>query len=125
MTGRELTVFERDRMRRDQRRTNEGFWRKLRKLRRHAHRIPFIDELLAAYYCAIDPATPLQAKAVLFGALAYFVLPVDLIPDFIPGIGYTDDAAVLAAAVRAAFVHVKDSHRDRARSAIAKFANPS
>ena len=122
MAGRELTVFERDKMRRDQHRTQEGFWR---KLRRHAHRIPFIDELLAAYYCAIDPATPLSAKAILFGALAYFVLPVDLIPDFIPGIGYTDDAAVLAAAMRTAFAHIKDSHRDRARSAIKKFSNPA
>jgi len=121
MSGRELTVFERDRMRRDQRRTERGFWR---KLRRHAGRIPFLDQLLAAYYCAVDPTTPLQAKAILYGALAYFVLPADLIPDFIPGIGYVDDAAVLAAAVRTVLTHIKDSHRDRARAAIARFANP-
>jgi uncharacterized membrane protein YkvA (DUF1232 family) len=121
MTGQELTLFQRDKMKRDRRRTERGFWR---KLRRHAGRIPFMDRLLAAYYCAIDPATPLQAKAILYGALAYFVLPVDLIPDFIVSFGYTDDAAVLAAAIRSILPHIKDGHRDRARAAIDRLARP-
>jgi len=115
MAGQELTVFQRDKMHRDQRRVEEGFWR---KVRRNAGRLPFIDQLLAAYFCAIDPKTPLQAKAILFGAIAYFVLPFDVIPDFIAGLGYTDDAAVLAAAVRSIFPHIKDDHRNRAKDAM-------
>ena len=64
--------------------------------KRVAAHIPFAEELLAAYYCAFDRDTPLQVKATLVGALAYFVLPVDAIPDVLPVIGFTDDAAVLA-----------------------------
>ena len=71
------------------------FWRKLRGV---VARIPFAEDLLAAYYCAFDRATPLHVKATLVGAIAYFVLPVDAIPDVLPVIGFTDDAAVLAAA---------------------------
>ena len=119
MTGRELTIFQRDKMKRDQQRTERGFWR---KLRRHAGRIPFMDQLLAAYYCAIDPKTPLQARAILYGALAYFILPIDIIPDFIAGFGYTDDAAILAAAIRSILPHIKDGHRDRAKTAIERLA---
>ncbi len=119
MAGQELTLFQRDKMKRDQRRTEESFWR---KLRRHAGRIPFADQLLAAYYCAIDPRTPLQARAILYGALAYFILPFDVIPDFIVGLGYTDDAAVLAAAIRSILPHIKDDHRARAKAAMHKLA---
>jgi uncharacterized membrane protein YkvA (DUF1232 family) len=119
MAGQELTLFQRDKMKRDQQRTEHGFWR---KLRRHAGRIPFMDQLLAAYYCAIDPKTPLQARAILYGALAYFILPFDVIPDFIAGFGYTDDAAVLAAAIRSILPHIKDDHRNRAKTAIEKLA---
>ncbi len=119
MAGQELTLFQRDKMKRDQRRTEQSFWR---KLRRHAGRIPFIDQLLAAYYCAIDPRTPLQARAILYGALAYFILPFDIIPDFIAGLGYTDDAAVLAAAIRSILPHIKDDHRDRAKAAMKKLS---
>jgi uncharacterized membrane protein YkvA (DUF1232 family) len=119
MAGQELTLFQRDKMKRDQRRTEQSFWR---KLRRHAGRIPFIDQLLAAYYCAIDPRTPLQARAILYGALAYFILPFDIIPDFIAGLGYTDDAAVLAAAIRSILPHIKDDHRERAKAAMKKLS---
>jgi uncharacterized membrane protein YkvA (DUF1232 family) len=121
MTGRDLTLHELETLRRDRRRTEDGFWR---KLRRYAGRIPFVDEALAAYYCAVDPATPLRVKAVLYGALAYFVLPVDIIPDWIAGLGFTDDAAVLAAAVRSVLPHIKDHHRDAARAAIARLTDP-
>jgi uncharacterized membrane protein YkvA (DUF1232 family) len=119
MAGQELTLFQRDKMKRDRKRTEESFWR---KLRRHAGRIPFADQLLAAYYCAIDPRTPLQARAILYGALAYFILPFDIIPDFIVGLGYTDDAAVLAAAIRSILPHIKDDHRTKAKAAMEKLA---
>ena len=91
------------------------FWRKLLKL---AARLPFAEDLAAAYFCAIDPVTPARVKGILIGALAYFVIPFDAIPDFIAGFGFTDDAAVLAMAVRLVSKHLKDSHYVRARAAL-------
>jgi len=93
-----------------------GFWR---KLRRGAARIPFVDEALSAYYAARDPATPTRVRGVLLGALAYFVMPVDFIPDFIAGLGFTDDATVLLLAAQTVSGHIKDAHRERAKKALA------
>jgi uncharacterized membrane protein YkvA (DUF1232 family) len=108
----EIAVSNPRKFERDRARVNDGFWPKLRRV---ARRIPFLNELLAAYYCTLDPKTPLQAKAVLMGALAYFVLPIDVIPDFIAGFGFTDDATVLYAAIRSVAAHIRDEHRQRAR----------
>jgi uncharacterized membrane protein YkvA (DUF1232 family) len=90
----------------------QRFWRKLRAL---AVRLPFAEDLLAAYYCAFDRQTPAHVKAVLVGAVAYFVLPADLIPDVLPVIGYTDDAAMLAGAIRLVAAHITPDHREAAR----------
>ena len=89
-----------------------GFWRKLRSV---AASLPFAEDLLAAHYCAFDRQTPVQVKAVLIGAIAYFVVPTDLVPDYIPMIGYTDDAAVLAAAVKLVASHITPDHREAAQ----------
>jgi uncharacterized membrane protein YkvA (DUF1232 family) len=88
------------------------FWR---KLKREAASIPFLEDLLTAHYCAFDHHTPLYVKAVLVGAMVYFVVPDDLIPDYIPVIGYADDAAVLAAAFKVVSSHIKPEHREAAR----------
>lgn len=90
----------------------ERFWR---KLRRFIGRLPFAEDLVAAYYCAIDPKTPIRVRAVLLAALAYFVLPTDIIPDFIAGVGFTDDATVLATAIGIVGGHIRERHRVRAR----------
>jgi uncharacterized membrane protein YkvA (DUF1232 family) len=94
-----------------------GFWRKLRRL---AARLPFAEDLLAAHICAFDRQTPLQVKAALIGALAYFVLPTDAIPDFLPALGYTDDAAVLAAAIKLVASHITTDHREAARRLLSR-----
>jgi uncharacterized membrane protein YkvA (DUF1232 family) len=93
----------------------EGFWRKLRRL---IGRIPFAEELAAAYFCAVDARTPARVRGVLLGALAYFVLPADFIPDWLAGLGFTDDASVLALAMGLVAGHVKERHRLRARKAL-------
>ncbi|MEL6284639.1 MAG: DUF1232 domain-containing protein [Pseudomonadota bacterium] len=85
------------------------------KLLKVAGRIPFADDLAAAYYAALDPATPVKAKAALFAALGYFVLPADALPDVIVGLGYTDDATVLATALGIVGAHVTEKHRRAAR----------
>ena len=102
---------------RDEARVRRGFWSKFRKV---ASRIPFTEDLLAAYYCAFDRTTPLQVKAALMGALAYFVLPADAIPDVLPLLGYADDAAVLATALRLVATHIRPEHREAARQALAR-----
>lgn len=91
----------------------------LPKLARALGRVPFAEDLLAAYYCAFDKATPVKAKGVLVGALAYFVLPIDLVPDFVLGLGFTDDLAVLLAAFNVVRTHVTEAHRQRARDTLA------
>jgi uncharacterized membrane protein YkvA (DUF1232 family) len=94
------------------------FWRKLRAVAAH---IPFAEDLLAAYYCAFDRATPLPVKASLIGAIAYFVLPFDAIPDLLPVLGFTDDAAVLATAIKLVASHIRPEHRDAAREKLPEF----
>lgn len=92
----------------------------LPKLARVLARVPFAEDLLAAYYCAFDRATPVRAKGILIGALAYFVLPIDLVPDMVLGLGFTDDLAVLLAAFNVVRTHVTQAHRQRARDALAR-----
>ena len=96
-------------------RVRKGFWPKLRST---ASRIPFAGQALAAWYATQDPKTPLAAKGVMLGALAYFVMPVDAIPDIFAGIGFTDDAAVIAAAVAAVAGSITPEHRAKARATL-------
>jgi len=94
----------------------DAFWR---TARRAARQVPFMEEVVAAYYCALDGRTPLAAKATLLAALGYFVLPADSIPDIIVGLGFTDDVAVLTAAIGAVRAHMTPAHRLAARQALA------
>ncbi|HZL29802.1 MAG TPA: YkvA family protein [Pseudolabrys sp.] len=98
--------------RKDDSALRRSFWRKTRAV---AARIPFVEELLAAYYCAFDRSTPLQVKATLIGAIAYFILPIDAIPDVMPVLGFTDDAAVLATAIKLVAGAITPLHREAAR----------
>jgi uncharacterized membrane protein YkvA (DUF1232 family) len=94
---------------------DRDFWTKLRKV---AGKVPFAEDAAAAYFCAVDPTTPSKVKATLFAALAYFVMPFDVIPDFLAGIGFTDDAAVIALALGMVAKHIRPEHRVRARAAL-------
>ena len=89
------------------------FWSKVRGT---LGKIPFTEQAVAAFYCATDAKTPTHAKAVLFAALAYFVLPIDMIPDFVAGLGFTDDAAVLFAAMSTLSPYLNETHTARARA---------
>lgn len=92
-------------------RVSDGFWHKIRRV---ARRIPFASEAVAAWYCTRDPATPAHVKAVLVAALAYFVMPVDALPDFLPGLGFVDDASVFWAVWQLMEKYITDDHRARA-----------
>jgi len=91
-----------------------------RALKREAANIPFVENALTAHYCAFDRQTPFYVKASLIGAVIYFIVPDDLIPDSIPIFGYADDAAVLAAALKIFSSHIKPEHREAARRTLAR-----
>lgn len=90
----------------------EGFWRKLLKL---VGRVPFTEDLAAAYFCVVDPATPSRVRGVLLFALAWYVVPASVMPEFLIVAGLTDDAAVLALVAGMVRRHVKERHYVRAR----------
>lgn len=92
-----------------------GFWPKIRRV---AARVPFAADALAAWYAVQDRETPTAAKGMMLAGLAYFVLPTDLIPDFIAGLGYTDDAAVLMAMLGLVGRHIQPRHKAAAHEAV-------
>jgi uncharacterized membrane protein YkvA (DUF1232 family) len=98
-------------------RVRRRFWSTFRKA---AAYIPFADDLVAAYYCALDPATPHRVRAALLAALAYFILPFDAVPDFLVGFGFSDDITVLVATIALVRAHITEAHRERARAAMAE-----
>ena len=99
-----------------QARIRAKFWPTVKKALRT---IPFMDEVVAAYFAMLDPQTPVRARLILIGALAYFVLPFDLVPDIIFGIGFLDDASILAAAIASVSSSITEDHREAARQALA------
>ena len=101
----------------DENKLRENFWRTARKAARH---VPFMEDVVAAYYCALDKETPLRVKGILFAALGYFILPADTIPDVIFGLGFTDDIAVLTAALAAVRAHLKPAHLAAAKEALSQ-----
>jgi uncharacterized membrane protein YkvA (DUF1232 family) len=101
----------------DENTVRNEFWPKMAKA---MVQLPFADEVIAAWYCAFDPATPLKVKGTLIGALAYFIMPFDVIPDVFLGLGFTDDIAVLITAFSLVKSHITEAHRERAKDAIEK-----
>ncbi|CCD95653.1 conserved hypothetical protein, DUF1232 [Bradyrhizobium sp. ORS 375] len=106
-----------DRLARDRDSVRRRFWIKFKQV---VARIPFAEDLLAAYYCAFDKETPRHVQVALLGALAYFILPFDFLPDVMPVLGFTDDAAVLATAIRLVASHITPDHHAAAKAALAR-----
>ena len=92
------------------------FWRKLGRVFAH---IPFAEDIVAVWYCALDSATPVHVRALLWGAVAYFILPTDVVPDYLAGLGFSDDAAVIAAVVSLLGRHLAPQHRAAAAAKLA------
>jgi uncharacterized membrane protein YkvA (DUF1232 family) len=116
MTSERIVDFEpAERLAKDPERVRKSFWIKIKRV---AAKLPFAEDLLAAYYCAFDRETPRHVQAALLGAIAYFVLPFDFMPDMLPVLGFTDDAAVLATAIRMVASNIKPEHREAAHSAL-------
>ncbi|OPX45469.1 hypothetical protein CLHUN_08390 [Ruminiclostridium hungatei] len=85
------------------------------KVKETAAKVPFVADAVSLYFCALDEKTPLLARITAFGALAYFILPIDAIPDLVPIAGYTDDAGAIAAALIALTPYISDEHRQKAK----------
>lgn len=100
--------------------SDESFWNKLKEFALIAGRV-VVEKALTLYYCHRDADTPAWAKTVIVGALAYFILPADAIPDIIPGAGYTDDLGALAAALTTLAAHVKPEHTKKARETLRRW----
>ncbi len=113
MGTKDLAVTEADKLAADEELARAGFWRKLRRV---MGRIPFAEELVAAYYCATDRQTPAHVRGVLMAAIGYFIVPTDMIPDFIATLGFVDDATVLTLAIASVSRHIKPEHESKARA---------
>ncbi len=99
--------------------SEDGFRTKVGKFAAMAG-VDVIRRALVLYYCLQDPDTPKWAKARIVGALGYFIVPVDAIPDFVPVAGYSDDLGVLALAFATVVIHIKPAHREAAAQQIRK-----
>ncbi len=97
--------------------TETGFWAKLKK---HAGRLgkQGLEHALVLYYALQEPSVPTWAKAVIVGALGYFIFPLDAIPDFIPALGMVDDISVLVAAIVTLELNIPESARLKAKAKI-------
>ena len=102
----ELTAYEK-------KYSEEKLWKKILKYSKVAGK-KVILHALTLFYTLRDPDTPTWARVTIIGALGYFIFPIDLIPDFIPGVGYTDDLGFLLAALASVHGHIKDEHREAA-----------
>lgn len=101
-----------------------GFWAKLRKHATTAGR-EVVEKALWLYYAARSPQTPAWARSVIYGALAYLLLPADAIPDALPAIGFSDDLATLTAAVATVALFIDDAVREKAAARLADWFGPS
>ena len=98
---------------------DQGF---LRKLARYALRLgrPVVEQLYGLYYMLLAEATPMRSKMVIVGAWLYFVSPIDLVPDILGPLGFSDDLAVIALVFKQVKEHLSDEIRAKAAAATAQ-----
>jgi len=96
-----------------------ALWRTLKKVAVRASR-KTLHAALVLFYCMRDQDTPAWAKGVIVGALGYLILPMDLLPDVIPGAGYGDDWGAIVAALATVAAYIKDGHKQKASAQVAR-----
>ena len=104
--------------------SESSFWRKLGRFARVAGR-EVTEKSLFLYYAVQDPGMPSWARTVVYGALGYFILPADALPDVLPGIGFTDDLGALVAAIGIVIAHVTPEVRAKARRQLREWFAPA
>ncbi len=93
--------------------SEEAFWKKIKNFAAKAGH-DLIERSLQLYYAAQRPETPAWAKTTIYGALGYFISPIDAISDLTPGIGFADDLGVLALAISTIAIYVNDEVKQKA-----------
>lgn len=91
-----------------------AMWEKIADVAKKAG-VKVVYGVLLLYYVAIDPNTSTADKAKIYGAIGYFILPLDLVPDAIPMVGYTDDLAAITWALKAVWDNVTPDIHAKAR----------
>lgn len=91
------------------------FWTKLRAVSSRAGR-EIVEKALILYFTLQSPNLPPRARAVIIGALGYFILPTDAIPDFLPGVGLTDDLSAIIFALATVAAHITPEIRAKAKA---------
>jgi uncharacterized membrane protein YkvA (DUF1232 family) len=114
--GEILLPGDEDTQRKREQTVRQKFWP---TFRRAVRQIPFSRDVVAGFYCALDPQTPTRVRGILLAALAYFVMPVDIIPDIFAVIGFSDDIAVLSAAFAMVRGNIRPSHYEAADRVLA------
>lgn len=112
-----LAPVETAQVKKRERKVRSQFWSKFKSYAAH---IPFGETIVAAYFCAIDSKTPVKVRGTLLAALAYFIMPIDAIPDIFAFVGFSDDIAVLTTAISLVQTHVTEEHQEQARDALEK-----
>ena len=100
--------------------SEDGFWEKVKTVAVKAG-VNVINTALKLFYAAKKETTPAWAKGVILGALGYFILPVDLIPDVMPVVGFTDDLGVLLAAIAAVAIYVTPDVKAQTKEQLSKW----
>lgn len=98
----------------------QGLFSKITPLAQKAGR-PLIEKALYLFYAVQHPKTPAWARRVIYGALAYLVLPIDAIPDVLPAVGFTDDLAVIAAALVTVSYYITPDIKVQAKNKLAQW----
>ena len=93
--------------------SEKSFWAKVKST---AGSVPFVNDVVALYYCMMDSSTPMPVKASIVACLGYFISPVDAIPDIIAMLGFTDDAGVVTATLALVGTHVTADHYRQSRA---------
>ena len=97
--------------------SEDAFWDKVKLLAGKAGS-KVIYYALVLYYTLMDPKTPLRYKTIIAGALGYFILPIDLMPDFLPFAGLADDWAALIAAITYVTTAVTPENKEKAKEKV-------
>lgn len=97
--------------------SDDNFWNKVTTFAQSAG-VEVIYRAFQLYYAAHGPNTPVWAKATIYGALGYFISPIDAIPDLVPVVGYSDDLGVLALSVATCAAYITPEIKTQAKQAM-------
>ena len=102
--------------------SEKGLWKKVANHYKKVG-VKLIEIAISMYYSLRDDDTPSWAKNIMLGALGYFILPIDIIPDIVPIVGFSDDIAAITLAVATVTIHIKDEHKEKAKQKMNAFFN--